>query len=75
MKTCKVDLCDKPHKAKGYCDKHYKRMQRLGTIKLTSQHCTFPPSLFLQRLRQSQIEEAFFKARKVVKPYRDSLEF
>jgi len=72
MKICSVDLCDKPIVAKELCNKHYQRMYRKGTLELFQ---GLRPILPLQRQRQSQIEEAFFKARKVVKPYRDSLEF
>lgn len=31
MKICKVEGCNGKHKAKGYCDKHYKQFQR-GTL-------------------------------------------
>jgi len=75
MKICSVDLCSKPHHAKGYCRKHYERVSRKGTFKLSNIPIISKPSLSLQRQKQSQIEEAFFQARKVVKPHRNSLEF
>jgi len=76
MKTCSVDLCDKSHEAQGYCTKHYQRFRRRGTLKLDRLPKPLSkPSLSLQRVRQSKISEAFFQARKIVKPYRASLEF
>ena len=30
MITCKFEGCDSKHKAKGYCQKHYRRLQRHG---------------------------------------------
>lgn len=29
---CKVSGCNKPHKSKGYCNKHYSRFKKWGTI-------------------------------------------
>lgn len=75
MKTCSVDLCDRPHYAKGFCKMHWERIYRNGNLKRKIGFASSKPSLSLQRLRQSQIEEAFFQARKVVKPYRASLDF
>ncbi len=28
--TCTVEDCDRPHKALGYCEAHYKQLYRLG---------------------------------------------
>lgn len=30
MKTCKIDGCDRPSRAREWCDKHYKRWQLFG---------------------------------------------
>lgn len=32
MKICKFKGCDSNHKAKGYCQKHYRRLQRHGDV-------------------------------------------
>ena len=32
MKICKVEGCNGKHKAKGYCNKHYKQLLRHGKI-------------------------------------------
>ena len=34
-KVCKVEGCNKPHSAKGYCSMHYARIKRNGTIEYT----------------------------------------
>lgn len=35
MTLCKAEGCNRPHKTKGYCKKHYLRLWRYGTIELT----------------------------------------
>ena len=46
MKICSVDGCDKPVQAKGLCNTHYKRLQRLGDplacVKETKPHKPAP---------------------------------
>ncbi len=37
MNTCSVDGCDIGARKKGMCDKHYRRVQRRGTLELTRQ--------------------------------------
>jgi hypothetical protein len=32
MKICSVEGCNNPHQAKGYCMKHYRRLQRTGSL-------------------------------------------
>lgn len=32
-RLCSADGCSLPHDAKGYCNKHYKRMKRTGTLR------------------------------------------
>ncbi len=34
MKICKVNNCNRKHYARGYCQKHWHRLQRHGTVKL-----------------------------------------
>lgn len=34
QKGCRVDECELPHRAKGYCDKHWKQIRRVGEIRL-----------------------------------------
>ena len=36
MRRCSVDECEKKHEAKGYCNTHYVRLKRYGTVELTS---------------------------------------
>lgn len=31
MKLCLVDMCEEPHRAFGYCERHYRRYKRNGT--------------------------------------------
>ena len=32
MRTCKISDCEVKHYAKGYCERHYKQLQRHGKI-------------------------------------------
>lgn len=34
LKQCKVDGCDDPHKARGFCRKHYLRVRRSGSAEI-----------------------------------------
>ena len=38
MRICKVEGCDKKHRATGYCIKHYRQMQRHGRILTRTQN-------------------------------------
>lgn len=43
FKKCSVDGCNKPLKAKGYCNTHAERFRRNGTIELLNPPDTRPP--------------------------------
>lgn len=34
MRVCKIEGCGKPHKGRGYCNTHYHRLYKSGTLEL-----------------------------------------
>ena len=49
MKTCKIEGCEKPRKARGWCDAHWRRWQRHGDPLGGNTKYTDPEEAFLAR--------------------------
>lgn len=46
-KKCKVETCNRPYFAKGYCDRHYKQFFKWGEITITADRTRFDPNIFI----------------------------
>lgn len=45
--TCQYDGCDSPIKSRGYCEKHYARLRRNGTMELQKKRSNINPDICL----------------------------